>query len=208
MNTPVSSDQNCGSIVPARRRERGFTFLELVVVIVLLGLLAATALPRFLSVTDDAQKASLEGVAGGFSTAVSMAKAQWSVDGHSAGGPTTPANKVATNYDGKIVYMNEYGWPANTNPNVDSGADNQSEVECQEVWDAVLQSSPSSTVQRNSRANARYFISVISGAGGDDIGNTGDVCRYELIINTDAAATATHYFDYDLVDGQVTPVTP
>lgn len=190
------------------RRAAGFTFIELVVVVVLLGLLAATAVPRLLDATDDAQRAALEGMAGGFSAGVAIAKSQWAVDGHSRGGPTTPANKVAINLDGQVIYMNEFGWPANTNPNVDAGADNQSEVECQEVWDAILQSSPASTVQRNSRANARYFITVLSGAGGDSAGNTGDVCRYELITNSDAAASPEYYFDYNLVNGKVTPFTP
>lgn len=190
------------------RPSAGFTFIELVIVIILLGLLAAAALPRLLNVTDEAEIASLQGVAGGFSTAVSISHAQWAAEGNSAGGPTTPADKTAINLDGKIVYMNEYGWPANTDNNTDSAADAQSAAECKEVLDAVLQSSPSSTIDANNRSGNRYFISILSGAGGDDIGNTGDICRYESILNNDANATATHYFDYDLVDGQVTPITP
>ncbi len=189
-------------------RVKGFTFIELVIVVILLGLLAATALPRYLNVTDQAEVASLEGMAGGFSTAIAIAKAQWAAEGNSRGGPTTPSDKVAVNYDGKIIYMNEFGWAANTNPNIDAAADNQTATECQEVWNSVLQSAPTSTINSDNRDDVRFFISVISGAANDVAGNTGDVCRYELIVNQDANATATHYFDYDLVNGQVTPVTP
>ncbi len=168
----------------------------------------AAALPLLLNVTDEAEVASLEGVGGGFATAVAIAHAQWAAEGNNNGGPTTPADKIAINLDGKLIYINEFGWPANTNPNTDAAADAQVAVECQEVFDAVLQNSPSSTINTNERANFRYFVEVISGAGGDDIGNTGDVCRFESILDNNPNATATHYFDYDLVDGQVTPVTP
>jgi len=63
------------------KNQKGFTLIELVVVIVVLGILAAFALPRYINLTVDARVASLNGLAGNIRSAVALARAQYLVTG-------------------------------------------------------------------------------------------------------------------------------
>lgn len=65
--------------------QRGFTLIELIIVIVLLGILASVAVPRFMDITGSAHDANVSGTAGALGSAMSIAHAKWLASGQ----PTT-----------------------------------------------------------------------------------------------------------------------
>jgi MSHA pilin protein MshB len=161
------------------KNNRGFTLIELVIVVVILGLLAATAIPRFLDVTENAENATVEGVSGGFATGVGLVRAQWEIEARPEDNDSL--NKSYVTLDGiQIGIDSDTGYPTGQLLNDTSTEDDViNDQDCEAVFNLIMQSAPSITTQwiPEQIENFRYFTNVRNneGSGGNDI------CQYFLI---------------------------
>lgn len=79
-----------------KRTQAGFTMIELVIVIVILGILAATALPRFVDLAGDARGAKADAALGAVKSAANLAHATQLAKGLSSSSSITMEGKTVT----------------------------------------------------------------------------------------------------------------
>lgn len=161
------------------RRSQAFTIIELVVVIVIIGILAATALPRFVDLTGDANSAAVQGVGGALVSGVNLSHASWIAKGASA-----LVNSAALE-GGVNIGLNDAGWPENAGTTGGDGT--VTAAECIEIWNTILTSPP--TV--GTGATTDYLATVAS-----------PTCTYTL--NSAPGRTIA----YNTSNGQVTITVP
>ena len=82
------------------KREKGFTLIELVMVIVILGILAAVAMPKYVNMQDEAKSAAAKGVIGTVRSAVAIQYAKNAL----AGTATFPTLLELTATDGTGIF--------------------------------------------------------------------------------------------------------
>lgn len=84
------------------KKKQGFTLIELVVVILILAIMAAIGVSRFVSVGTEARRATVDGMRGALHSAVLLARAKYKAAGSSG---------TTVNMDGTVVDVNSSGVP-------------------------------------------------------------------------------------------------
>jgi MSHA pilin protein MshA len=86
------------------KRNAGFTLIELVIVIIVLGILAATAVPKFINLQDDAKEAAMKGLEGALHSGANIVYSKSAIDG-------TEGLENKSVIDAGTTIQTNYGYP-------------------------------------------------------------------------------------------------
>jgi len=130
-------------------KQRGFTLIELVIVIIVLGILAATAVPKFINLQDDAEKATLSGFAGALTGGIDVISAKHELEGR-------PGHLQFNSPLSPVGYYN-VGFRSLTGSAIEHYPAPASEHFCEGVWNTTVEG----TVAKESKlANGDTDITV------------------------------------------------
>lgn len=163
----------------SRTSQQGFSLFELITVVVVVGVLAASALHYYGEIIDDARKSGLQFLSNRFAAAVAGVHVQWILEGR-------PSQVLL---DGYVITLNNNGWPTGEKTTAGKAGLNT----CQQLWESLLQNPARlpDVIPVDERG-------VMYWAGAAKAG----VCRYSLITKD----SENFYFEYIMSNGRVRSV--
>lgn len=170
-------------------RQRGFTLIELICIIVILGSLGMIVGPRYYDLSDAASQAAVGELGHSFATAVQFVHMRYSLNG------STGAVDNVAGYGAGNVDTNANGYPvdtanANTIPNNLTGA-----TRCRNVFGGILAGAPP-ICGGNLACNSSHDFQATTAAA--------QICRFTYIEDT----TPARFFDYNATSGTVSITNP
>jgi MSHA pilin protein MshB len=156
------------------KNQQGFSLIELVMVIVILGVLASIALPKFSDLSSEAHKSIVAATRGALNVGVNNIHLKWIASGES--GAVLDFISAADSITGESLSVNINGWPADTRG---TSLTLNSTADCIDIWNAVLEAgAPSLSSGTDSEYQATY--------------NGGNRCTYTYQKYTETTLTITY----------------
>ncbi|WP_417439076.1 type II secretion system protein [Idiomarina sp.] len=156
------------------RNQKGFTLIELIIVIVVLGILAVTAAPQFINFSSDARASALKGMEGSVKGAMQLAYSKAAIEGEETSGTATVSVKGT---DVNLVF----GYPDASATGIINAVDAGFATDLGSDWVyEVVTGTPNTVVMAQS--------SSVTGTGTDGAYDSGDIATSECYLTYTAAA--------------------
>ena len=169
------------------RRIKGFTLIELVVVILLLGIISVVAVPKFVNIRSESHVAIFKSTFGAFKTAMANSHLKWKLAG-------SPKGIAARNIIGTLDF-NSLGLPAG----VDDGAQVSSPQDCIAIFREVMDTSLVLQIPASGGGGIKNLSSEVDIA----VTHNNNTCYYTFVSESKEVGYNADQFRYYYLTGEI-----